>query len=294
MTEQPARLCADVSLDAQAEVAEGPTWDPIGQRLWWVDIPRGAIHQFDPAEGTDSVVYAGQPVGAVVLRKGDGPLLAVRDGFAELRDGQMTVIAPVEDDRDQSRMNDGKVDPAGRFWAGTMALDSTPGAGSLYRLDRHRRVERVLTGLTISNGLDWSPDGRTMYFIDSAHAGVQAFSYDDHSGAIREPRTLISIPASAGMPDGMTVDSAGGLWVAIWGGAAVRHYSPDGTFIAEITLPVSQVTSCAFGGPDLRDLYITTASAGLSPTQRVEQPDAGALFRVRPGVTGRAPNLSQI
>lgn len=294
MSEQSPRLSAKVVLDAHAETGEGPVWDVAAQRLWWVDIPRGAIHQFDPADRTDTVVYAGQPVGAVALRNQGGLLLAAQDGFAELHDGELRLLAPVEEDRPENRMNDGKVDPAGRFWAGTMALDSTAGAGTLYRLDPDRRAYPVLSDLTISNGIDWSPDGQTMYFIDSTPGTVTAFPFERASGEIGPGETLIEIPESEGLPDGMTVDSAGGLWVAIWGGSAVRHYSPDGVLIDVIDLPVTQVTSCAFGGPDLGDLYITTAAEGLSPVERVQQPHAGAVFRVRPGVIGRQPGLCQV
>ncbi len=296
MTQPPdtSGLRAEVALDAHAEVAEGPVWDVKAGQLVWVDIPRGEIHRFDPTEGTDQVTQVGQPVGAVALRERGGLLLAVRDGFAELADGQLRMIAEVESDRPENRMNDGKVDPAGRFWAGTMALDSAPGAGALYRLDTNRSVETMLTGLTISNGIDWSPDGTTMYFIDSTQRTVTAYAYDRHTGAISEPRTVIEIPPDDGMPDGMTVDSEGCLWVAIWGGSAVRRYAPDGTQLTRVELPASQVTSCAFGGAHLRDLYITTASVGLSAAERAGQPHAGALFCVRTEVGGREPNRCQI
>ncbi|MBA3798123.1 MAG: SMP-30/gluconolactonase/LRE family protein [Geodermatophilaceae bacterium] len=287
-------LRAEVALDAHAEVAEGPVWDVKAGQLVWVDIPRGEIHRFDPTEGTDQVTQVGQPVGALALRARGGLLLAVRDGFAELADGQLRMIAEVESDRSENRMNDGKVDPAGRFWAGTMALDSAPGAGALYRLDTDRSVETMLTGLTISNGIDWSPDGTTMYFIDSTPGTVTAYAYDRHTGAISEPRTALEIPPDDGMPDGMTVDSEGCLWVAIWGGSAVRRYAPDGKQLARVELPATQVTSCAFGGADLRDLYITTASVGLSAAERAGQPHAGALFCVRTEVGGREPNRCQI
>lgn len=287
-------LVADIVLDAHAEVGEGPTWDRFRQLLWWVDIPRGAIHGFDPTNGIEQVHVVDQPVSAVVVREQGGLLVAARDGFGLLDAGELRVVAPVEADRAGNRMNDGKVDPYGRFWAGTMALDMSAGAGTLYRLQRDCRVDAVLSGLTISNGMDWSPDGRTMYFIDSAAGSVTAFCYDQHSGAIRKPRTLIVIPGSDGMPDGMTVDSEGFLWVAVWAGGSVRRFAPDGTLVSEVSVPASQVTSCAFGGPTMHDLYITTASSGLTPAQREEQPHAGALFRVRPGVAGRQPHLARV
>ncbi len=293
MARADAPLIADVVLDAHAAVGEGPTWDRFRQRLWWVDIPPGAIHGFDPMSGIEQVHVVGQPVGAVVVREQGGLLVAARDGFGVLDAGKLRVVAPVEADRAGNRMNDGKVDPGGRFWAGTMALDMSEGAGTLYRLQQDCRVDAVLSGLTISNGMDWSPDGKAMYFIDSAKGSVTAFSYDQQTGAIAEPRTLIVIPAAEGMPDGMTVDSEGFLWVAIWGGAVVRRYAPDGALVSQVRLPASQVTSCAFGGPTMHDLYITTASSGLTPVQREEQPLAGALFRVRPGVAGRQPHLAK-
>ncbi len=294
MTEPPTPWVADIVLDAHAAVGEGPTWDPFRQQLWWVDIPQCAIHGFDPASGSDQVLHVNQPVGAVVVRRGGGLLLAVRDGFGVLDGGEVKMVAAVEADRPENRMNDGKVDPAGRFWAGTMALDSTPGAGALYRLQEDYSVDAVLSGVTISNGVDWSPDGSTMYFIDSVEGAVTAYSYDNETGSIREPKTLIMIAAKEGMPDGMTVDSEGFLWVAVWGGGSVRRYAPDGSLVSEVRLPVTQVTSCAFGGPTLHDLYVTTASAGLSPLQRAEQPNAGALFRVSPGVAGRPAHLANV
>ncbi len=280
-------------LDAHSDVGEGPTWDPFRQQLLWVDIPHGAIHSCDPIHSSDHVLHADQPVGAVVARQRGGLLLAVRDGFAVLVEGEVRLVAAVEVDLANNRMNDGKVDPGGCFWAGTMALDMSPGAGALYRLGPDFRVDTVLRGLAISNGMDWSPDDKTMYFIDSASGLVTAYSYDVETGAIDDPRTLIVIPAEAGMPDGMTVDSAGFLWIAVWGGSAVRRYAPDGALVGEVRLPVSQVTSCAFGGPSLQDLYITTASEGLSPTQRAKEPHAGGLFRTRPRVAGRRPHLFQ-
>ncbi|MDQ3464319.1 MAG: SMP-30/gluconolactonase/LRE family protein [Actinomycetota bacterium] len=290
----PSGLRAEVVLDAHAQVGEGPVWDASAGHLLWLDIPCGEIHRFHPTDGTHQVTQVGQPVGAIALRERGGLVLAVRDGFAELADGELNMIADVESDRPENRMNDGKVDPAGRFWAGTMALDSTPGAGTLYRLDLDRSVHPVLTGLTISNGIDWSPDATTMYFIDSTPGTVTAYDYDRHTGAISEPRTVLEVPPDDGMPDGMTVDSEGCLWVAIWGGSAVRRYAPDGTLLANVELPATQVTSCAFGGPALRDLYITTASEGLSAAARAGQPHAGAIFCVRTEVGAREPNRCQI
>lgn len=277
----------ELVLDARSRHGEGPVWDPRRRELLWVDISDGVIHRFDPETGADLPHHVGQPVGAVAPRASGGLVLALRDGFAMLEGEHLRWIADTEAERPTNRMNDGKVDPAGRFWAGTMAFDARPGAGSLYRLDQDHRVHTMLTGLTISNGLGWSPDGSRMYFIDSGTGGVDVFDCDT-TGAIRGRRRLVAIAPEDGLPDGMAVDTEGFLWVALWGGWAVRRYAPDGSLERVIDLPVSQVTSCAFGGPDLSDLYITSAAMDLSQEQLEREPHAGSLFRCRPGVRGQA------
>lgn len=275
--------------DAGAHIGEGPVWDGLEQALVWLDIPRGLVHAWRPDEGPRRPFAVGQPVGAVAPRASGGLVAAVRDGFALLEpgSGQVSMVADTEGDRPGNRMNDGKCDPAGRFWAGTMALDERPGAGGLYRLDPDLRVERVLDGVTISNGLGWSPDGTTMYFIDSPTGGVDAFDYDPDTGAIAGRRRLVDVPGLPGIPDGLTVDAEGCLWVAVFGGGRVQRHAPDGRLLATVTLPVSQVTSCAFGGAGLDELYVTSAREHLSQERLREQPHAGGLFRHRPdGVVG--------
>jgi len=284
-------LEAELVLDAHAELGEGPVWDQDRQQLVWVNITGNAVHRYDPVSGADEQQDTGQAVGAAALRAAGGLVLAIRDGFARLEGSRLTMIAATEANRPGNRMNDGKVDPAGRFWAGTMAFDATPAAGSLYRLGPDHTVQTVLTGLTISNGLDWSPDGHTMYFIDSGSRGVDAFDFDLTTGAITNRRRLIDLAAAGGLPDGMTVDATGQLWVALWGAGRVQRYEPDGSLTAVVSLPVTQVTSCAFGGADLDDLYMTSAATALSEDQLRQQPCAGGLFRCRPGVTGKASTL---
>lgn len=279
----------ELVLDAHAELGEGPIWDASTKTLLWVDLLRGQVHRFDPATRVDDCLELGQPVGAAAVRAAGGLVLALRDGFAVKADGQLQWIADTERDKPQNRMNDGKCDPAGRFWAGTMALDSMPGAGSLYRLDPDHTVTRVLDGVTISNGLGWSPSNDTMYFIDTGQQGVDAFDYDHATGNVRNRRRLVDIPKDSGVPDGMAVDADGYLWVALCFGWAVHRYAPDGSLDQIVELPVSLVTSCAFGGPDLTDLYITSGRLGLSDEALREQPQAGALFRYRPGVAGLPP-----
>jgi len=246
------------------------------------------VHRTDPSSGRDETRDVDRQVGAVVLRQDGGLLLAADDGFRTLDwdSGSTELLAPVEADRPELRMNDGKVDPRGRFWAGTMRRDEMGTEGSLYRLDPDHSVTRLFGGVGISNGLDWTTDRRTMYYIDTTPRALYAFDYDDATGAISGRRALITFPEERGVPDGMTLDADGYLWVALWGGWAVQRYDPDGQMVGRVEVPASQVTSVAFGGPDLDELYITCARRDNEGDPR--QPAAGGIFRFRPGVQGRA------
>lgn len=267
----------EIALAAGAELGEGPVWDQQGQALYWVDILRHAVHRYDPASGADQVTDVGQMVGAVGLTGGGGLVLALQSGFGLYHTSQVHVIAPVEADNPGTRMNDGYVDPQGRFWAGTMAIDESKTEGSLYRLDPGGRVTRMLRGVGISNGIDWSPDGRTMYYADTTARTVDAFDFDGAAGTISNRRNVLTTKGGKeGSPDGLVVDQEGCLWVALWGGSKVNRYTPQGELALTIELPVSQVTKPAFGGPERSDLYITTARRG-----RHDEPHAGDLFVVR-------------
>jgi sugar lactone lactonase YvrE len=282
---------AELVLDAQAQHGEGPAWDAASGRLLWVDIFGNRLHRTTPA-GADLVTTFDQPVCVAVPRSGGGLALALADGYwLEEPDGsrrRLMAIPQPPAPAGPIRMNDGKCDPAGHFWAGSMANDARAGAGSLYRLDPDGAVQEILSNVSISNGLAWTPDGATMFYIDTPTQRVDAFDVDPAGGTIRNRRPAISIPAAAGMPDGMTIDDAGALWVALFGGSAVHRYRPDGQLDSIIELPCRQVTSCAFGGPNLDELYITTSPLGLSDADRRAQPLAGGLFRYRPGITGPA------
>ena len=275
MTTQPTRVQAPV-----CTLGEGPVWDARDQSLYWVDIPESRVHQI-AADGSLSSWDTGQPVGTVVPRAGGGLAVAVRDGFMALDpvSGTLTTLAEVERDQPGNRMNDGACDRAGRFYAGTMAVDETPEAGALYRLDPDLGVTRLLTGVGISNGIGWSPDERLMYYIDSQVHRVDVFDYDPATGEIDGRRPFAAVGEGGVVPDGLTVDADGGVWVAVWGGYAVLHHDPGGNVIEAVNLPAARVSSCVFGGPDLDRLYITTA-AGPGES-------AGALFVCKPGVTGQ-------
>src|SRR3984893_18658400 len=261
----PRRIEAEVVVDAAARHGEGPVWHPVQHTLDWVDIMAGHIHRYDPRTGRDVVIDVGQPVGAIAPRRAGGYVLAVEQGFALLDpSGNSRVVAYVEHDEPPRRMNDGGCDSAGRFWAGTMAYDFAPGAGALYRLDPDFTVTEMLAGVTISNGLDWTDDDRTMYYIDSPAHSVDAFDFDGRSGRISNRRRVVEVPSDptspngSTVPDGMTLDAEGFLWVAVYGASEVRRYSPDGRIHCVVTVPACAVTSCSFGGEDLSDLYITS------------------------------------
>jgi sugar lactone lactonase YvrE len=279
-------LSPDIALDCDADLGEGPAWDTARNCLLWVDITGCAVHAYNPVTGTDVMTEVGSHVGAAVPAEDGSVILALRDGIARLReDGTVQLVAGIEADRPENRFNDAKCDPAGRLWAGTMPYEDTPHAAALYRFDGVR-LDTVLAGVTLSNGMDWSPDGKTMYYIDSATGAVDAFDFDAADGAVTRRRSVVRIDPRDGMPDGMTVDGDGNLWVAVWGSGQVRCYQPTGRLIRSVDVPATQVTSCAFGGPDGDQMYITTARYQLSEADLASQPHAGALFVADVGVSG--------
>jgi sugar lactone lactonase YvrE len=282
----------ELIVDAHAALAESPVWDDRIEKLYWIDLIGGVVHRTDTNSGADEVVPVGQSIGALALCEGDELLLAVEDGFGVLDPdtAEFELAVPIEADDHRMRMNDGKVDPSGRFWAGSMAYDERVGAGTLYRLDPEQTVTRMIEGVTMSNGLDWSDDRRTMYYIDTVTGRVDRFDYDDPSGTISARQPVVMIPRNEGYPDGMALDAEGYLWVALFDGWAVHRYAPDGRLDRRIELPAQQVTSVAFGGPDLEHLYITTGQEGFPAGGRPDQPHAGGVFRCRPGVRGRPTN----
>ena len=280
----------ELVVDARLAHGEGPAWSAREGVLYWVDIVGAAVHVFDPASGRDHAIPTGETIGAVAPRRAGGVIVALKSGFALLdaETGSVTPICDPEANLPDNRFNDGKCDPAGRFWAGTCSDNcDVPGAGSLYCLFPDHTVHKALDNLTISNGLAWSPDRKTMYFIDTPTFEVWAFHYDNETGSIANGRTAVTVPQEVGYLDGMTIDAEGMLWVAHWGGACVCRWDPHtGKRLQTIQLPVTQVSSCVFGGPDLNDLYISTSRLGLDEDALKKQPVAGGLFRIRPGVRG--------
>ena len=281
-------LHATSILPAQAALGEGALWNPESVRLYWTDIEGQALHVFDPNTGHDRLYPTGARIGTVVPMHNGRALVALQTGIHEinLTTGQLTCRAAPVTDR-YLRFNDGKCDPAGRFWVGTFDLQQRLHAGTLYRHDPDGRTHVMLRRITNSNGIAWSLDKTTMYYIDTPTLAVQAFDYDDATGTIANPRVIVRIPQGSAVPDGMTLDAEGKLWVALWGGGAVHRYDPvTGALLRVVLVAAPFTSSCAFGGPGLKTLFITTARGGLLPSQQQEYPLSGNLFAVEPGVAG--------
>lgn len=263
---------------------EGPVWDVDASVLRWVDMLAGDVLTFDPASGEVARMHVGEVAAALRPRAEGGLVIANERGFCLLDRDETRPRQAAEAWTDPDvRMNDGGCDPQGRFYCGSMAYDASPGRGALYRFDLDGSVSQVLDGVTISNGIAWSRDGTHVYYIDSPTQRVDVFDFEPGAGTFENRRPVVEVDPDDGLPDGMTLDAEGGLWVAIFNGGAVRHYTPDGRLDAVVDLGPRRVTACTFGGVDLGDLYITTSREGLTPD---EQPTAGALFRCRPGVQG--------
>ena len=277
-------------LDAQAGLAEGPHWWAEKGVLLWVDIEASRVGLFDPVARSNRFLDLPSRVGAIVPTTVGDLVAATAQGFVRLDpdSGVVTALHDPEAGCSEHRFNDGKCDPWGRFWAGTMAYDFSPGAGSLWRLNNDFSCSLQWQELTISNGLAWSLDRRFLYLIDSPTLTVMAFPLTSTGGLADHPTTCITIPAEwDALPDGMCIDAEGKLWIALFGGGSVTRWDPqDGRLMQTVELPCRQVTSCCFGGPDLDQLLITTARRGLDAQALGEQPLAGGLFQLSLGMKG--------
>lgn len=270
--------------DVVAGLGESPCWDAANAHLLWVDIPGGLVHRTDPADGsTVSTPYDG-PVSLLTPTCTGSTLAAVGN---KLLDGAETVAALPQ--HPQMRFNDGGTDPRGRLFVGTMHTAKEPGTASLYRLDGER-LTTVLDRVTVSNGLGWSPDASTLYYVDTPTLRIEAIDYEITTGTLGERTVFADVATSGGRPDGLSVDSEGCVWVALIGGGALHRYRPDGKLDRVLPLPVSHPTSCAFGGVDGDELYVTTAIAPLTEAERAREPLAGQLLFARPGVEA-APSV---
>jgi sugar lactone lactonase YvrE len=289
----------EVVVHTHPVLGEGPVWDPEREVLWWVDILGGAVHRFDPAAGGDRAFDIGQPVGAVTIRRNGRLVVFARDTLIDFDPDTFEPrrLLDFELESPPRRCNDARADQSGRLWFGRLALDQAQGMGSLRTLGADLSETVALDGLSIPNGLDWSPDGRTMYFAESRTRLVTAFDFHMETGSISGARDFFRVGADAGVaasgvPDGLTVDEEGFVWLAVWGAGCVLRVDPDGRLRRRLDFPVSQVSSCTFGGPDLEDLYVTSAREGYTDADIAREPLAGALFRTRPGVRGLSARRS--
>lgn len=279
-----------VAWDSRDQLGDAPFWDEHRSELLRVDISRGAVHGWSPSSGSTWCREHDGEVSAVVPRASAAGWVLAAGHHILLDDGDgERVLARVEEDRPANRFNDCKCDPQGRLWAGTMSKERSPGAASLYRLTPGSEIEPVIADTTISNGLAWSPAGDRMYFIDSTTQRIDVLDFDAATGALADRRPFAEIDPADGLPDGMTVDVEGGIWVCLFGGGEVRRYDPAGALDTAIPLPVTNPTSPVFGGPGLRTMYITSARHGLSKEKLAAEP-AGAVLAVEPGVAGLPGN----
>jgi sugar lactone lactonase YvrE len=272
-TTEPHRLPARVALAAGDHLGEGPSWHPVTGELSWVDINRGLLRRWRPEDDTPDTLELGAPVSFAIPREGGGWVIGRRDQIALIEpDGRESSLIQISDPPPDTRFNDAKCDAAGRLWAGTMSTVRTPGDGRLYRVDPAGETVEVISSTTISNGLGWSPDNTLFYFIDSTTQKIDVFDFDVTTGRIANRRRWVEIDPGDGLPDGLTVDEEGGVWLCLFGGGCVRRYDAGGRLDAVARLPVSNPTSPVFGGPNLDRLYVTSAQHRLTPEQLAQEP----------------------
>jgi sugar lactone lactonase YvrE len=274
---------AELIFDAQATLGEGPAYDSKTQTLYWVDILQKRIYR-----GKNTLAELDQTIGCLAPSAHGNLILGMHRAIASLDidSKQVTIFTSIDSEPAANRINDGKCDPAGRFVFGTMDMNEKETSGSLYSFDG-RNITRLLDNIHISNGLAWSPDHKTFYYIDTPTREARAFDYDLATGQIAEPRVVIRVPNSFGWPDGMTSDTQGNLWIACWGGAQVTRWNPNtGQLLDQIPVPALQTSCCVFGGADMNELYITSARVGMSEADLKKYPLSGGLFKVITNVEG--------
>ncbi|MBN2774708.1 MAG: SMP-30/gluconolactonase/LRE family protein [Prolixibacteraceae bacterium] len=279
----------ELVIDTKSDLGEGAIWNYRTNELYWVNIAGKLLHIYNPQTGINKELLTGQMIGTVVPTESGRAIVALQNGiyYLDVSTGTKTFLVDPEDDKPDNRFNDGKCDPKGRLWAGTMNLNGDSEKGALYRIENDSTVTKMIYPVSISNGITWSADTTRMYYIDTPTQQVKQYDYNNSTGTISNGKVVIEIPTESGSPDGMTIDKDGNLWIALWGGYAVGCWNPEtGELVRKIDVPAKNVTSCAFGGPDLKTLFITTARQDMSEDELKEFPHAGGVFKIRQGVEG--------
>ena len=279
----------ELVIDSKSDLGEGAIWNYKTGELIWVNITGKILNFYHPKTGNNKEMFTGQLIGTVVPTSNENVLVALQNGIYSLNPltGTKKIIVNPEENLPNNRFNDGKCDPAGRFWVGTMSMNGEEKAGALYRLNSDSTLHKMIEKVSISNGIVWSLDNKKMYYIDTPTQKVMAYNYNNETGEISHPKLAVDVPKEMGSPDGMTLDSNGNIWVALWGGAAVACWNPEsGKLLDKIDVPAKNVTSCAFGDDDLQTLYITTARTDSGKDDLEKYPNAGGVFKIRPGVSG--------
>lgn len=279
----------ELVIDSKSDLGEGAIWNYKTGVLLWIDITGQILNFYNPKTGFNKAMFTGQMIGTVVPEESGNVLIALQNGIYDFDPvtGTKKLIVDPEEDKSDNRFNDGKCDPAGRFWAGTMSTTDKKEAGALYRLDPDSSIHKMINNVSISNGIVWNADATKMYYIDTPTQKVMSYNFDNETGDISNPKVAIEVAPEIGSPDGMTIDEKGNLWIALWGGSAVGCWNPEtGKLLRKIQVPVKNVTSCAFGDDDLGTLYITTARNSTTEEELEKYAHAGGVFKTIPGVKG--------
>lgn len=286
-TKQSANV--ELVIDSKSELGEGAIWNYRTGELLWINIKGKILNFYNPRTDNNKEMFTGQLIGTVVPAESGKVLVALQNEIYRFdpKSGSKKLLVDPEKHLSNNRFNDGKCDPIGRFWAGTMSTAGENNAGALYCFEGDSTISKKIENVSISNGIVWSLDKTKMYYIDTPTQKVMVYDYDDVSGEISNPKVAIEVSSEMGYPDGMTIDAEGNLWIALWGGAAVACWNPEnGKLVKTIQVPAKNVTSCAFGDDDLGTLYITTAREGTSKEELEKYPNAGGVFKCRIGVQG--------
>ena len=289
ISQETVMIQSKLLLDSRSQLGEGALWNHKTQTFWWVDIEGMLFNIYDPATSENRSWDMGQRIGTVVPDQQGNAIVALQNGIYRLKltDGSLELLAKAPYDLARFRFNDGKCDPAGRLWVGSMPMDGSQETAALYRMDHDYTLTRMIEGVTISNGIVWTADHSTMYYIDTPTMEVREYAFDVETGEIEFRRVAVTVPQGMGFPDGMTIDEEDKIWIGHWAGSAVYRWDPfTGQLLAKVEVAAKNVTSCDFGGENLGQLFITTASVGMSDEERKQLPHAGGLFITNPEVKG--------